>query len=170
MFEVNRLKMVTSKAVTPATEYFSARSRTASIESRARSEPGADLAPLVEDSTRSCAIQVSKNADRKHKDKRIYVNQRTGLPIRPPTSFGLFKHAMRRNMKNGKVDFHEFNKRANDHWTRMKDEEKEPYVERAKILGQQFKRIEVSFLRKKVRELQNQVKEYRRVTRSYGRI
>lgn len=162
--------MATSKVVTPATEYFSARSRTASVDSRARSEPGADLAPLAGDATRSNTIQVSNKADRKHKDKRIYVNQRTGLPIRPPTSYGLFKHAMRRNMKNGKVDFHEFNKRANDHWTRMNDEEKEPYVERARVLGQQFKKIEVSFLRKKVRDLQNQVKEYRRVTRSYGRI
>lgn len=162
--------MATGRVDTPATEYFSARSRTASIDSR-RSEPNADLAPIVEDGARSSSsIRVSKNADRTHKDRRIYVNQRTGLPVRPPTSFGLFKHAMRRNMNNSKVDFHEFNSRATNHWKRMREEEKTPYVERAKVLAQEFKRIETTFLRKKLRELQNQVKEYRRVARSYRHI
>lgn len=163
--------MATGRVDTPATEYFSARSRTASMDSR-RSEANADLAPIAEEGARSSSssIKVSKNADRAHKDRRIYVNQRTGLPVRPPTSFGLFKHAMRRNMKNSKVDFHEFNRRATDHWKRMREEEKTPYVERAKALAAEFKKIETTFLRKKLRELQNQVKEYRRVARSYRHI
>lgn len=159
--------MATSRVDTPSSEYHTARSRTASIES-VQSRANADLAPLAERGENS--VRVSKNTDRTHKDRRIYVNQRTGLPVRPPTSFGLFKHAMRRNIRDGKVNFHEFNKRATDHWKKLKDEDKELYVERAKVLAQEFKRIETTFLRKKLRELQNQVKEYRRVARSYRRI
>lgn len=161
--------MATGEVESASTEYFSTRSRTGSMESR-RSLADAGLAPLTEAGARSSSIRVSKNTDRTHKDKRIYVNQRTGLPVRPPTSFGLFKHAMRRNIKGGRVDFHLFNKRATDHWKKMKEEEKTPYVERAKVLAQEFKRIETTFLRKKLRELQDQVKQYRRIARSYRHI
>lgn len=60
-----------------------------------------------------------------------------------------------------KVSFLDFNKRATKQWAKMKDEEKEPYVQRAKELAAQFKKIEVGYLRKKVRQLQRQVKEHR---------
>lgn len=147
----------------PATEYFTARSRTASIESRAAGE-AICLAPIGDDG--KCTIGVSNSAKRNYKDKRIYVNPRTGLPIRPPSSFGLYMHALRRSIKDGKVTFAEFHKKATSTWMKMSDEEKEPYVQRAKILAEQYKKIEVLYLRKKVRQLQGQVKEYHHQARS----
>ena len=65
-------------------------------------------------------------------------------------------------MKNVKVNFLEFNKKSSEQWMKLKEEEKEPYVQRAKELAEQYKKIEVLYLRKKVRQLQHQVKEYRR--------
>lgn len=150
---------IISKVATPAAEYFSARSRTASLESQA-SEPVFALSPLKEDGKRS-TIMVSNNQKREHKDRRIYVNCRTGLPVRPPTSFGLFKHAMRRSIKKGeKVDFVEFNKKSNEQWAKLSEQEKEPYIQRAKELAQQYKKIEVFYLRKKVRQLENELGDY----------
>lgn len=150
----------------PATEYFSTRSRASSIESSA-SDVGVDSAPLSKQGKRS--IGVSVNARRQYKDKRIYLNNRTGLPVRPPTSFGLFKHAMRRNIKAGKVGFQEFNRASIEKWMKMKAEEKEPYVQRAKKLAEEFKKVETPFLRKKVRQLLAQVKEYRREVKELER-
>lgn len=143
------------------TEYLSARSRTSSIESSSRrtENRAVFLAPLPDDGRGS--IGVSSNRKRQYKDRRIYLNLRTGLPVRPPTSFGLFKHALRRNMQGDKVDFFDFHKKAIEEWNKMKDEEKAPYLQRSKELAEQFKKIEAQFLRKKVRQLQSQVKEYR---------
>lgn len=107
------------------------------------------------------SIGVSNSRKREHKDKWIYVNSRTGLPVRPPTSFGLFKHALRRTMCD-KVDFFDFNRQATDAWAQMSDDLKEPYVRRARQLSEQFKKIEAQYLRKKVRELEQEVKDYRR--------
>lgn len=151
--------MIDDQPGTPTSEYFSARSRTPSIESQS-SEKGLYLEPLNVGALGN--IRVSNNPKRQFKDKRIYVNARTGLPVRPPTSFGLFKHTMRRNITQGKVDFHDFNKRSNAEWSKMNEREKEPYARRAKMLSEQFKKIEVACLRKKVRQLQSQIKLYRR--------
>lgn len=181
--------MVSTRAESPAAaspEYFTARSRTASLESAGRrrsaqaaggsSCPGAgaaaggsiQLAPLIGDGGAKRQIGVSCNVKRQFKDRRIYVNPRTGLPVRPPTSFGLFKHALRRSMGN-KVTFLDFNRKATEQWTRMDDEQKGPYVERAKELASQFKKIEVRFLRKKVRQLQRHAKEQRAIFSSSSR-
>lgn len=143
-------------ASSPATVYQSARSRSASVDSYAE----ALLAPLGD--VNEGSISVSSCAKREHKDRRIYVDKRSGLPVRPPTSFALYKHALRRQIKGGKVEFLEFNKRATQQWLKMSDEEKSPYVERAKQLADQFKKIEVQYLRKKVRQLKAQVKDYLR--------
>ena len=151
--------MIENRTETPS-EYFSARSRTPSIRSQLSDQGALYLQPLDENE-KFGNIRVSNNPKREFKDKKIYVNARTGLPVRPPTSFGLFKHTMRRNIKQGKVDFHDFNKRSNMEWSKMSDKEKEPYVERAKMLADQFKKIEVACLRKKVRQLQSQIKLYR---------
>lgn len=120
-----------------------------------------DLEPLVAANGRRQAIGVSCTAKRQFKDRRIYVNPKTGLPVRPPTSFGLFKHALRRKMGD-KVDFAEFNRKATEQWTKLEEGEKEPYARRARELSEQFKKIEVGLLRKKVRQLQRQVRNYRR--------
>lgn len=142
-------------------EYVTARSRTASLESAASGGASVRrnirLAPLSGDG----AIGVSNNVKRQFKDRRIYVNRRTGLPVRPPTSFGLFKHALRRSIKGSKVDFLDFNRRAIEQWARMGEEDKEPYAQRAKELAEHYKKIEVRFLRKKLRQLQRQVKDRR---------
>lgn len=63
------------------------------------------------------------------------------------------------------VDFH---KKATSQWMKMSDAEKEQYVERAKRLAEQYKKIEVLYLRKKVRQLQTQVKEYNMARNSYN--
>lgn len=149
------LKSAITEASSSATEYLSARSRSTSVESSI----DAFLAPLGDANDGN--IGVSNSAKRVYKDRRIYVNHRTGLPVRPPTSFALFKHALRRTIKESKVEFFEFNKRATKQWLRMSDEEKSPYVERARMLADQFKKIEVQYLRRKVRQLKEQVKEYR---------
>lgn len=155
----------TSRAATPAaTDYFSARSRSASRQSVA-SELSVHLDTIPDDAVRP--IGVSNNIKREFKDKRIYVNPKTGLPVRPPTSFGLFKHAMKRKLKNTKMTFQEFNKKTNEKWARMSDEDKEPFIARARQLADQFKKIEVFYLRKKLRQLQAQVKDYRRAEREY---
>lgn len=158
--------MIADRVETPATDYYSARSRTPSVDSR-RSDLVACLAPLPSEGRKS--IGISLNPKRQYKDKRIYVNPRTGLPVRPPTSFGLFKHAMRRHMKDGKVNFHEFNKKSNEQWKKMSDNEKEPYIERARNLAHHFKEVERSYLRKKLRSLQDQIKEYRRAVSQNNR-
>lgn len=111
--------------------------------------------------TRGGAVRVSRLKIRNQKDKRIYLDFSTGLPVRPPTSFGLFKHAYRRRFKGAKVDFKEFNKQAIERWSRMSEADKEPYVERAKMLADHFKKIEVPYLRKRLRQLQQQVRIYR---------
>lgn len=121
------------------------------------------LAPL--NAGGESSVGVSSNTKREHKDKNIYVNPRTGLPVRPPPSFALFKHALKRTI-NGKVTFNEFNKLANERWSRMSEEEKKPYVDRAKTLLEHFKRVEVACLRKKVRQLQHQVKGHNGGARS----
>lgn len=140
--------------------YFSARSRTASLESvSSRERRNVALAPLSGDGR---SISVSSSVNRRFKDRRIYVNQRTGLPVRPPTSFGLFKHALRRSMAGNKVSFSDFNKRAIEQWAKMRDHDKELYAQRARELADQYKRIEVRFLRKKVRQMLRQNKEARR--------
>lgn len=111
------------------------------------------------------SVGVSNSRKRQHKDKWVYVNTRTGLPVRPPTSFGLFKHALRRTISD-KVDFFNFNRQATDAWAQMSDNQKEPYVRRAKQLSEQFKKIEAQYLRRKVRELQREVKHFRRSSSS----
>lgn len=152
--------MSNSQVGTPSTEYFSARSRTSSMES-SRSEYQ-NFLQLPDEGRRFAIGSVSTNIKREFKDRKIYVNARSGLPVRPPTSFGLFKHAMRRSIKGDKVNFHEFNKRATDKWNKMTDEEKRPYSERSRVLLERYKKIEVSCLRKRVRQLQQQIKSYRR--------
>lgn len=149
-----------NKDESPVTDYYSARSRSVSLESHC-SNLAADLAPLSDKGKREF-IGVSSNEKREFKDKRIYLNPRTGLPVRPPSSFALFKHTMRRNIKDGKVNFFEFNKKATEQWTKMSDELKEPFIQRAKMLADQFKKVEVFYLRKRVRELQQEVKYNRR--------
>lgn len=156
--------MAASRPATPATDYFSARSRSASRQSVA-SELSVHLDTIPEDATRP--IGVSNNVKREFKDRRIYVNPRTGLPVRPPTSFGLFKHAMKRKLKDTKMSFHEFNKKTNEKWAKMSDEDKEPFAARSRQLADQYKKIEVFYLRKKVRQLQAQIKEYHRAERYY---
>lgn len=119
------------------------------------------LEPLKGDGHRR-QISISNNVKRNFKDRRIYVNLRTGLPVRPPTSFGLFKHALRRQAKDSKVEFQEFHKRAIKAWQKIGENEKAAYVERSRVLADEFKKIEVPYLRKKVRELKNQLKDIRR--------
>lgn len=161
--------MSSSEQETPvAAEFFSARSRTPSIESQA-STLAVSLAPIGEEDGKQ-TIGVSSNIHREFKDKRIYVNPRTGLPIKPPSSFGLFMHAMRRGMKDGKVTFSDFHRKATQKWMKMNEQEKEPYVERSKVLTEQYKKIEALYLRKKVRQLENQVKEYRQSMNSRGDV
>lgn len=159
--------MASAQVSDETTEYHSASSRTSSIDSSG-SRRRANLSPLAGDG-RQRGIGVSSNTKRQFKDKRIYVNPRTGLPVRPPTSFGLFKHTLRRSMKSGKVSFAEFNRKATEKWSRLSESEKEQYSQRAKELSDQFKRIEVSCLRKKVRQLLNQVKDYRQSARALPR-
>lgn len=150
---------------TPATDYVSARSRTASIETAQTGNRVISMAPLSDDR----AIGVSNSTKRLFKDRRIYVNKRTGMPVRPPTSFGLFKHALRRSIKSDKVSFSDFNKLASEKWSQMSDADKGLYVQRAKDLADQYKKIEVRFLRKKVRQLQSQFKVIRQASTGYRR-
>lgn len=153
--------MTSNKSISPD-EFFSARS---SLDLAGEDPIVAEqvtLAPMGEEGSRS--VSVSRQNKRDLKDKKIYVNLRTGLPVRPPTSFGLFKHALRRTMKDTKVGFAEFNKQAHERWTKMSDEEKNTYTMRAKVLSEQFKKIEVPYLRKRVRQLQMQLRECRRAT------
>lgn len=124
------------------------------------------LASLHSGDGRQRSIRVSKNEKRSHKDKRIYVNTRTGLPVRPPTSFGLFLHALRREAKGGKVEFKQFHQKAIKAWNKLSDEEKSQYAERAKVLSSQYKKIEATYLRKKVRQLQRQIQAVRRTFRA----
>lgn len=149
--------MVSPRDDTRSASYVTARSRTASLESGSTGRrAGVSLAPLAGDRP----ISVSNSSQRQHKDRRIYVNKRTGLPVRPPTSFGLFKHALRRSIKNDKISFSEFNKLASEKWSKMSETEKGQYGQRAKELADQYKKIEVRFLRKKLRQLQRQVKDH----------
>lgn len=147
-------------------EYYSARSRSSSMEAQ-QTRHRAHLAPLNEDRKR--AIGVSKNPKRAFKDRRIYLDSRTNLPVRPPTSFGLFKHALRRNIKDPRISFQEFNKCATEAWNKMDDVAKEPYVLRAKTLAEEYKKIEAPYLRRRVRELQRLMKEQRRNQTSVSR-
>lgn len=156
--------MASDRAASSATEYISARSRSASRQSIA-SELSVHLDTIPGDTVRP--IGVSNNVKRQFKDRRIYVNPRTGLPVRPPTSFGLFKHAMKRKLKDTKVTFQDFNKKTNEKWSKMSDEDKEPFIARARQLADQYKKIEVFYLRKKLRQLQAEIKEYRRAEREY---
>lgn len=158
--------MSSIKSETPSTEYFSTRSRCSSMESSSSEYQNFLQEPA--DGKRLAIGSVSTNMKREFKDRRIYVNPRSGLPVRPPTSFGLFKHTMRRSIKGGKVEFYEFNKKATDKWNKMTDEQKKPYIERAKELAERYKKVEVSCLRKKVRQLQQQIKSYRRGVSSRG--
>ena len=158
--------MAVNRAESSGTANLSGRRRTASFESARQGDGDVSLAPIGCEGGRQ-TIGISNKTKRDFKDKRIYVNPRTGLAVRPPTSFGLFKHAMRRQMKDNKVGFQEFNRRSTEQWAKMNDQEKEPYVQRAKELGDQFKKIEVSLLRKKVRELTKQMKEERQAKRAY---
>lgn len=114
-------------------------------------------------------IHISNNTKRDQKDRKIYVHQRTGLLVRPPTSFGLFMHAYRRSFKDDKVAFLDFNKRATEQWAKMSAEDKEPYIERAKRLAEQYKKVEVVYLRKRVRQLQQQIKDYRKAAKEISR-
>lgn len=104
-------------------------------------------------------IAISKQLKRTHKDKRIYLDNRTGLPVRPPSSFGLFKHALRRKMGEAKVDFKEFNAKAIVEWRKLAPSAKECYAQRSRLLTSQFKKIEVACLRKRVRHLQRANRE-----------
>lgn len=142
----------------PSTEYFSTRSRSSIDSSHSEYQ---NFLQTSGEGRRYAIGSISTSKKREFKDRRIYVNPRSGLPVRPPTSFGLFKHTLRRSIKDGRVDFQEFNKRALDKWNKMTDEEKSPYVERSKELVERFKKIEVSFLRKKVRQLQERLKRNR---------
>lgn len=165
--------MADSKTVTPcSTEYFSARSRSPSMASQ-RDDDYEDDEPqnylrAPNEGKRYLVGGVSKSTKRQFKDRKIYVNPRNGLPVRPPTSFALFKHTMRRSIKEGKVGFQEFNRKATEEWTKMSDEDKEPYIGRAKELAARFKRIEATCLRKRVRQLEQQVKSYRRARSHRG--
>lgn len=154
-----------ARSKSPESEYMSA--QTSIEQTEACSSRQASLAPL--DPAIRRGIMVSRNLKRDLKDKKIYVNPRTGLPVRPPTSFGLFKHTLRRTMNNNKVGFSEFNKLATEQWTKMSSKDKEVYAQRSKALAQQYKRIEVPYLRKRVRQLQQQIKEYRQASAQFHR-
>lgn len=151
--------MVATRASSPETDYYSAQSYMGSPLHESDGFQQQDPSDLLQGGE-NLAIGVSYSRKRQHKDKRIYVNARTGLPVRPPTSFGLYKHALRRSIRD-KVGYVDFHRRAVRDWTQMSDEQKEPFVRRAKQLYDHFRKIEARYLRRKVRQLQKAVKDCR---------
>lgn len=65
-------------------------------------------------------------------------------------------------MQGSRVSFDDFNKQANEQWARMREQDKEPFIRRAKELADHYKKIEVRFLRKKVRQMIHLAKDGRR--------